>query len=44
MGRDVKGKNQGMDGTGSADPGTRMAAEEKRQQKSGRRMNGLWKI
>lgn len=29
MGRDVKGKNQGMDGTGSADPGTRMAAEER---------------
>lgn len=29
MGRDVKGKNQGMDGTGSADPGTHMAAEER---------------
>lgn len=29
MGRDVKGKNQGMDGTCSADPGTRMAAEER---------------
>ena len=29
MGRDVKGKNQGMDGTCSADPGTRMAEEER---------------
>ena len=29
MGRDVKGKNQGMDGTCSADPGTRTAAEER---------------
>lgn len=29
MGRDVKGNNQGMDGTGSADPGKRMTAEDR---------------
>lgn len=29
MGRDVNGKNQGMDGAGSADPGKRMTAEER---------------
>ena len=29
MGRDVKEKNKGMDSTGSADPGKRMAAEER---------------